>query len=100
MLIRTQDRKALVDITGKIIRIEKYCKQTDSREMEVYYTIETSNYCYSLAKYSSNEKAMKVLNMIQDDLVLPIYKNIVGENETVIYTNKVFQMPEDSEVDV
>lgn len=56
-----------------------------------------------LGTYSSEEKAIKVLDMIQDfeirhqaNLLLAIYREPNGNAEE----NMVFQMPQDSEVEV
>ena len=51
-----------------------------------------------IGDYSTKEKAIKVLDMIQEEYLKPIYQNFIDENEVAIYKNKVFQMPQDSEV--
>ena len=88
MLIRTQNRNGLIDIAGMAIRIDLQ----DKNKIIAY-----SNHCAVdgwevLAKYSSNEKAMKVLDMIQD--------TYMEGSEWLTAAGKVFNMPEDSEVDV
>ena len=85
MLIRSQDRTKLVDIAGKTISID--------RVNAIGITYANSNVL--LGKYTSKEKAMKVLDMIQE-----YYKQ---EKTEIIYREGIydigtFQMPEDSEV--
>lgn len=73
MLIRSQDRTKLVDIAGKTISID--------RTNAIGITYANSNVL--LGKYTSKEKAMKVLDMVQ---------------ESYINGHINYQMPEDSEV--
>ena len=54
----------------------------------------------SIGVYSTKEKAIKVLDMIYEKYQEPIYQNDIGGNETAIYKNVVFQMPQDSEVEL
>ena len=91
MWIRSQDKKQLVNAN------------------ELYIATRSIGYCIStgkgndLASYLSEEKAMKVLDMIQDfeirhqaNLLLAIYSEANDNAEE----NMVFQMPQDSEVEV
>lgn len=80
MLIRSQDRTKLVDLAGKTISID--------RANAIGITYANSNVL--LGKYTSKEKAMKVLDIIQET-----YKQ---EKTEGIYDIGTFQMPEDSEV--
>ena len=73
MLIRSQDRTKFVDIAGKTISID--------RANAIGITYANSNVL--LGKYTSKEKAMKVLDMVQ---------------ESYINGHIDYQMPEDSEV--
>lgn len=86
MLIRTQDRKRLVDITGMIINVSlintKYNVDAISNH--------TGNEFYKpLGVYSTEEKAIKVLDMIQET-----YKDANYYHRGFV-ENKVFEMPTD-----
>lgn len=78
MWIRSQDRKALLNVNQVLI--------SPSVDGSIYYINdslgEESNV---LGIYTSEEKAFKVLDMIQENLEYPYYN--------------VFQMPTDNEVD-
>lgn len=91
MWIRSQSKKQLVNAN------------------ELYIATRSIGYCIStgkgndLASYLSEEKAIKVLDMIQDfeirhqaNLLLAIYQ----ESNDNAEENMVFQMPQDSEVEV
>ena len=91
MWIRSQSKKQLINAN------------------ELYIATRSIGYCIStgkgndLASYLSEEKAIKVLDMIQDfeirhqaNLLLAIYREPNGNAEE----NMVFQMPQDSEVEV
>ena len=81
MLIRSQDKLKLVELPNIVISIERGA----IFNKEAPYLIHASNNV--LGYYSSKEKAMKVLDMIEKEYI----------NET-FYGNIVFYMPEDSEV--
>lgn len=85
MLIRSQDRTKLVDIAGKTISID--------RENTIGITYANSNVL--LGKYTSKEKVMKILDIIQK-----IYKQEITEiiYREGIYDTGTFPMPKDSEV--
>lgn len=95
MLIRSQDKK-------KIISLEKFAIGITKDN----YVCATSNMYASpmevsagvLGGYSTEEKAIKVLDMICAEYQVPIYRNVIDENEVAIYENTIFQMPQDSEV--
>ena len=55
---------------------------------------------YKLGKYSSEEKAIKVLDMIEEHVNEPIYHTDVGDGEIAEYRHTTFTMPEDDEVEV
>ena len=91
MWIRSQSKKQLINAN------------------ELYIATRSIGYCIStgkgndLASYLSEEKAIKVLDMIQDfeirhqaNLLLAIYQ----ESNDNAEENMVFQMPQDSEVEV
>ena len=98
MRIRTQDRRNLVDMNGLTIRV---CTE-DAVYKGHYAIIAVSNANKSqmefLGGYTSNEKALKVLDMIEQEYLSPITKNVISDNEIEIYQNKIFVMPEDEEV--
>ena len=95
MLIRTQDKKILIDTTGAIIEIKELSCLVDpfdtGNAFHVYgdtYLIEASIAVASrikLGDYSSKEKALYVLDMIHEKYILDF---------------KVFEMPADDEVNV
>lgn len=86
MLIRTQDKRSLVDITGLRITINQYVRLEGTLNQFYVYNVEYSG--GTLGRYSTFEKAMKVLDMIQEEYKVELYKN------------KVFEMPLDEEVSV
>lgn len=87
MLIRSQDKKILANSNNlQSIFIEK------SKEK---YIVSLS--VRKLGEYSTEEKAIKVLDMIQNAYVNYQYSKWVGyERETVI--DCIFEMPHDDEV--
>lgn len=91
MLIRSQDKLILTEYPC-IIRI------VDSRKYSGSCFIDTAT--DGLGMYSSKEKAMKVLDMIEAKYLEPIYINCVAENEYTKYEHKIFQMPADEEVEI
>lgn len=52
----------------------------------------------TIGVYSTEEKAIKVLDMICEKYKEPIVRANYTDNESLIYANSVFQMPQDSEV--
>lgn len=85
MLIRSQDRTKLVDIAGKTIAIDR------ANAIGIMY----ANSNVLLGKYTSKEKAIKVLDMIQETYKQQKTEIIYREG---IYDIGTFQMPEDNEV--
>ena len=62
---------------------------------------------FFMGDYSSREKAMRVLDMIQDEIRKPYRTYSKGESSLGIitqalenYSDKIFQMPQDDEVEV
>ena len=109
MLIRSQDKAFLLNFNNlTAIRIEKIDKDFSI----VYNDFEDA---YTLGKYSTKAKAMKVLDMIQEayaDEKLVDYTTYLQQKEiekmddstilairNELMKKAVFQMPEDSEVD-
>lgn len=113
MLIRSQDKETLANMEGPIA-IEIL---GDGKGHSIMYW----NDGYVLGFYSSKEKAMKVLDMIQEayadaklneillsDVCKAANESQMGKDNTLIAKNirkdfmkkMIFQMPEDSEVEV
>jgi hypothetical protein len=78
MLIRSQDKTYLIHMDGLEIFIFE-------KEIKVSRWVDHS---YVIGAYSTREKALKVLDMIQD-----YYTNTINSR------CRVFQMPQDSEVE-
>jgi acetyl-CoA carboxylase carboxyltransferase component len=53
-----------------------------------------------LGKYSTKEKAIRVLDIIEERTNEPIYINDIGGNEYAKYYHSSFQMPQDDEVKI
>jgi hypothetical protein len=89
MLIRSQDNKILVNL--------------DNVESISVSTLDSSAviWCGSrlIAEYSTEEKAIKVLDMIEAHYNEPIYSNHESMEETTHYLRASFQMPADDEVE-
>lgn len=85
--IRTQDKIKLVNMPVKIIDI---CQSEEG--YDIYADTQ------KIGNYSTEEKAIKVLDMIQVKIKEPIYQVniVVGEIET--HKDIVFEMPQDDEV--
>lgn len=87
MLIRSQNKLDLMQLDDMSI-----CKKGDFPDIHSEFAVVCYKYnahCV-LGEYSTKEKAIKVLDMIQD-----AYKDFRGGN---VYEHSVFQMPQDSEV--
>lgn len=99
MWIRSQDKNYFIEVNAFEI------KRTGNVYFVIGYHTENSNddIYWHFGNYSSEEKAIKVLDMIQDfeirhqaNLLLAIYQ----ESNDNAEENMVFQMPQDSEVEV
>lgn len=118
MLIRSQDKESLIAIDGNFVEILKY---GDLSECSITVSTRDHSSLHVMARYSSVEKALKVLDMIQEayanaELISMTVPNIgkmfteapaSKENELLaeaigkaLMNKMVFQMPEDSEVEV
>lgn len=123
MLIRSQNKESLIAIDGNFVEILKY---GDLSECSITVSTRDHSSLHVMARYSSVEKAMKVLDMIQEAYMEYKSGEIVGNGlagsaytgsyntkESVAhgiavlkgYGNEIrksilFQMPEDSEVEV
>lgn len=115
MIIRSQDKKFLTDDLKFEIVTNKYYPETDDGEVEVESKIYNSTgLCFGT--YSTEEKTVKVLDMIQDAYsrtrsaecfmagVFELAKGLGNEMiEVVVGEHRklyVFQMPSDEEVEV
>ena len=101
MLIRSQNKEYLCNI--KAVYGVCYQETNDYKRGRVEKT--NHEICVdtgvvdNIGVYSTKEKALKVLDMIQEAYKEPIYQNDIGCNEIAIYKSKVFQMPKDEEVE-
>lgn len=90
MIIRSQDKKTIV-VFQSIGQL--YTDNTYDASTRIYADFQDGRTA-ELGKYSTEGKAMKVLDMIQN-----LYLETVSDNETFISDiPKVFIMPQDSEV--
>ena len=91
MLIRSQNKELLVNFNVSAgIKIE----EGNAKTVVTSYITGCS---YLLGEYSTKEKALKVLDMIQDAYERYEYEKVFKTGLTLFET---FQMPEDSEVEV
>lgn len=98
MLIRSQNKKFLTDDLKFEIVTNKYYPETDDGEViEESKIYNSTGLCFGT--YSTEEKAIKVLDMIQDE-----YKKYAtiesgfGGIHGAFNIPKCFEMPQDSEV--
>ena len=93
MLIRTQDKRSLVDMIGMIVNISF---DGSGSKSEIRAFSNQTGSCKPLGTYSTEEKAMKVLDMIQET-----YESTTSQlslNGLLITPcNKVFEMPADKD---
>ena len=89
MLIRSQDKKMLMPIMPLGITSILRCTIREIDKVEGYVIYAMNNANTTLGTYSTEEKAIKVLDMICDTC-----RNIAFIDEKAV----VFQMPQDSEV--
>ena len=95
MLIRSQDKTALVKFENVVINL----KLPESLRVICWslQDAQRSGGYFVLGEYSAKEKAMKVLDMIQKRYEEYETERIYKEG---VYGIETFQMPEDSEVEV
>lgn len=96
MLIRSQDKTCLTNMAH--ITDIYYSESRSGTAQKITAQLSSADTTH-LGTYSTEEKAIKVLDMIQEAYQEPIYQNDIGGNEIVIYKSKVFQMPKDEEVE-
>ena len=92
MIIRSQDKKMLINFNNISAIFLK-----DTEVVVRYY-----DGCAGIGKYSTKEKAIKVLDMIQDKYTeyTKVASGWNGENIQGLYVlPRGFQMPQDSEVE-
>lgn len=85
--IRSQDKIKLVNMPVKIIDI---CKSEEG--YDIYADTQ------KIGNYSTKEKAIKVLDMIQVKIKEPIYQINIAVGEIETYKDIVLEMPQDEEV--
>ena len=101
MLIRSQDKTALVKFENIVININNI----NGKEIICWSQINPEEDEYiSLGYYSTNAKAMKVLDMIQEayseyQIMLNFSVSYLHEFKEKTDGFAIFQMPEDSEVE-
>lgn len=100
--IRSQDKTSLVEC--KTIDVIKRVNGECHIHANYMYFGEAENYIF-LGKYSTKEKAIKVLDMIQGHLNEANYFGDVSSNANwdgsiVTANHEVFEMPQDNEVEV
>jgi len=98
MLIRSQDKLQLITLgTGNISA--GYRDHEDGKRI-YFYDIGCSTSTSTLGLYSTQEKAIKVLDMIQQayESSCEIDAHIPGETPYMRVHNTVFQMPKDDEI--
>ena len=91
MLIRSQNKQNLINM-DTINTI--YCCGTNNSNI---YAESLSGDCL-LGVYSTKEKALKVLDIIEARINEPIYINDEGNGEYAKYFHSSFHMPQDDEV--
>lgn len=102
MLIRSQDKTALVKFENIVVNL----KLPDSLKVICWswQDAQGSGGYFILGKYSTKEKAMKVLDMIQEayseyQIMLNFSVSYLHEFKEKTDGFAIFQMPEDSEVE-
>lgn len=95
MLIRSQDKTCLTNM-AQVTDI--YCDESIKGTMQNITAELANGFTTNLGTYSTEQKAIKVLDMIED-----AYKSCNHSSMMWNYAfveNKVFQMPQDEEVEV
>ena len=94
MWIRSQDRLRLLNLNGFY-----YLNENNEHKILGFDTSSDNDDMYwLLGEYSTKEKGIKVLDMLQEEILKAIYlvNNVVGEFE--MDKDKFFEMPQDDEV--
>ena len=91
MLIRSQGKQILINLNtiSRLSITETYqiCAWANGGQ-------------YFMGKYSTEAKALKVLDMIEERTNEPIYINEIGNGEYAKYLHSSFHMPQDDEVEL
>lgn len=99
MLIRSQNKKKITNLSQVTGLVVSHDKRIEEWEIIACYPYFADNDCgfTALATYSTEEKAIKVLDMICNFADEKHYEKIVTEKCGCI-SGVVFDMPQDSEV--
>lgn len=95
MIIRSQDKKRMMNFNVCHLSITKDNSIVATNGLVSYPGEILSGI---IGKYSTEEKAIKVLDMIQDEYTKPDTWAEYFCREMIIHNKSVFQMPQDSEV--
>ena len=93
MIIRSQDKYSIMDDMNISICKERPATVGDYKGENIY----TKSGVF-LGHYSTEEKAIKVLDMICEEYKKPDMWAEYSCNEMIIHNKTIFQMPQDSEV--
>lgn len=96
MLIRSQDKNCLTNM-AQVTDI--YCYESRNGECRNITAILASGETTHLGMYSTEEKAIKVLDMIQNFYSNLQYTIFAGSDYSEFF-DVIFQMPQDEEVEV
>lgn len=91
--IRGQERTSLIEVSH--VRMGVYANDENTLEYKIIY--DTSDVMFDLGTYSTEEKALKVLDMIQKIIVDNGYME-AGMPRVFSPQHCVFEMPADEEV--
>ena len=99
MLIRSQDKKKLIPMMPLNITTSIRVCNGERNRIDGYIIYSMDNANTILGNYSTEEKAIKVLDRIQDFYTWLEYEKFIGSDKGTL-TSVVFEMPQDSEVNV
>ena len=102
MLIRSQDKERIMNFTGASVGIDQEMSNDNNICIAIFYS---ENAYEELGEYSTQEKALKVLDMIQEayseyQIMLNFSVSYLHEFKEKTDGFAIFQMPEDSEGEV
>ena len=101
MLIRSQDKRMLCPLKPMCVHPLIKNEKVYGRIIEKYQIHICIGAEYGIiAEYSTEEKAIKVLDMICEKYQEPICENEIEDYVKLTYKNIIFQMPKDEEVKV
>lgn len=101
MLIRSQDKERIMNFTGASVGIDQEMSDDNNICIAIFYS---ENAYEELGEYSTQKKALKVLDMIQEayseyQIMLNFSVSYLHEFKEKTDGFAIFQMPEDSEVE-